>query len=77
MNNAAVRGTDPPQSLKSGYNVRIGFPYPSFCIHELCSTTGITEEGVAMHSNIPAQRISWTEEPGSLCGHRVKTQLSD
>ena len=46
--------TDPPQSLKSEYNVRIGFPYPRFCIHALYSTTGIIEKGAATHSSILA-----------------------
>ena len=28
------------------------------------------EEGMAIHSSIPAWRISWTEEPGGLQGHK-------
>ena len=34
---------------------------------------GPLEEGMATHSNIPAWRIPWAEEPGGLqsMGHRV------
>ena len=37
------------------------------------------EKGLAIHSNILAWRIPWTEEPGGLTGHGVPkswTQLS-
>ena len=38
------------------------------------------EEGMAIHSNIPAWRIPWTEEPGGLQSHEVaksRTRLSE
>ena len=37
------------------------------------------EKGMATHSNIPAWRIPWTEEPGGLqfMGLQSQTQLSD
>ena len=36
----------------------------------------LLEEGMATHSSIPAWRIPWTEEPGSLAGYSKELDMT-
>ena len=46
------------------------------CVRSLCQEDPL-EEGMAIHSSIPAWRIPWTEEAGGLLGGRKESDTTE